>query len=384
MKSFGYFIKAGKQLLSISLPVIFVCFTFNSCKKDLNPGSENQQQEALKKDPKGDVARVTVHNGGSIQSAVNSITGGIILVEPGIYKEAIEINKPGIQLIGSEEGVIIENPGDEENGITVNDQGDGFVLKNVTVRGFEENGVYLTHVDGFLLSHVTAIDNGEYGLFPVFCAHGIIEHCSASGHSDTGIYVGQSTDVSMSFNKVNANVNGLEIENSSRVQASHNQCYDNVSGISIVLLPGLTVKTSSDIEVTKNIVSNNNHVNFSEPGGFEYFVPTGVGIFILGTDNTIVNDNVISDNNFVGIANVSVLVLAALANLPPSAFGDIEPNPDNNKIVGNKLIHNGTSAPAGFPLPAVDLLWDGSGNNNCWRKNIYSTSYPVSLPVCPE
>jgi parallel beta-helix repeat protein len=72
--------------------------------------------------------------------------------------------------------------------------------------------VLLEHVDNFLLSHVTATDNGEYGLFPVFCNGGVIEHCTASGHTDTGIYVGQSSNVEMSFNNAHGNVQGLEIE----------------------------------------------------------------------------------------------------------------------------------------------------------------------------
>lgn len=56
-----------------------------------------------------------------------------------------------------------------KNGITVQDKDDGFVLKNMTVQNFKENGVLLAHVDNFLLSHVAPINVGAYGLFPVFC-----------------------------------------------------------------------------------------------------------------------------------------------------------------------------------------------------------------------
>src|SRR6185436_16128792 len=103
---------------------------------------------------------------------------------------------------------------------TVRSAGDGFVLKNVTVKNFEENGVFLIRVDNFLLSHVVAINDGEYGLFPVLCNGGVIEHCTATGHTDTGIYVGQSSNVEMSFNDAHGNVQGLEIENSSNILAS--------------------------------------------------------------------------------------------------------------------------------------------------------------------
>lgn len=125
--------------------------------------------------------------------------GAVIHIEPGTYSEAVVVNKPDIKLIGLEgpggSSVIIENPGNEDNGILVTDEGDDFALINVTVRNFDENGVHLVGVDDFLLSHIITENNGEYGLFPVLSSDGVIEHCSATGHSDTGIYVGQSEEI---------------------------------------------------------------------------------------------------------------------------------------------------------------------------------------------
>ena len=329
---------------------------------------------------------IFVHNGSSIQDAVDAAENGtVIKIEPGIYEEAVTVNKKCITLIGldyGKQGVIIQNPGDEENGITVRDNGDGFVLKNVTIKNFEENGVFMIRADNFLLSHVVTIDNGEYGLFPIFCKNGIVEHCSATGHNDTGIYIGQSESITVEHNVAFANVNGLEIENSTNVTVSKNKSYDNVCGILVVLLPGLTTKTSANIFVSDNHVYDNNHINFAEPGGFEAFVPVGSGILVVGVDNVIVKDNNIKDNNFVGVATVSTVILGALAGLPPEAFADIEPNADGAKIINNKLANNGAAPPAGLPLPGVDLLWDGTGINNCWKNNNYSTSYPSPLPVC--
>ena len=331
---------------------------------------------------------ITVHKGGSIQAAVDAAApGATIFIEAGTYNEAIVVNKSGIHLIGStcfgSEKVIIQNPGDEDNGITVQDGGDGFVLKNVTVQNFEENGVFLVRVDHFLLSHVVTMNNGEYGLFPVLCKYGVVEYCSATGHTDTGIYIGLSDSVAVRYNVAYGNVNGLEIENCSNVAVLKNHSYDNVSGILVVLLPGLSVKTSSNILVADNNFENNNHVNFADPAaGFEAFVPSGSGILLVGVDNVTIKNNKISNNNFTGIATVSTVILGALAGLPPETFADIEPNPDGAKIINNILVNNGTVPPAGLPLPGVDLLWDGNGTNNCWKNNNYSTSYPSPLPVC--
>ena len=381
------FRKTGRVLAIVFLITIVT----TGCKKEFSqPGRDEAATAASKAlSSNGKAPDIIVHAAsGSIQAAVDAASPGqIIRIEPGTYNEAVVVNKQGIQLIGltgaDNNGVIIQNPGDEENGITVQDEGDGFVLKNVTVQNFEENGVFLSHVDNFLLSHVITINNGEYGLFPLFCKNGVVEHCSATGHTDTGIYIGQSESVTLQYNVAFANVNGLEIENCTDIIVSKNQSYDNVCGIIVVLLPGLTQKTSANISVSNNHVYGNNHINFADPGaGFESFVPSGAGILVVGVDNVTVKDNNIKDNNFVGVATVSTLILGALAGLPPEAFGDIEPNPDGAKIIGNVLGNNGTAPPVGLPLPGVDLLWDGSGTNNCWSNNHYSTSYPSPLPVC--
>lgn len=374
-----------KAFLKCSLPLIVLgVFILPACKKDMTPANEESAELSSKNIASRHARQIIVHAGSSIQAAVNAAESGyVIKIEPGVYKEAIVINKPGMQLIGSGRGVIIQNPGEEENGITVGDNGDGFVLKNITVQNFEENGVILTSVDNFSITQVTALNNGEYGIFPVHCSHGTIAFCVVKGHSDTGIYVGQSSEVAMEFNSASENVNGLEIENSSNISVTHNQSFNNVCGILVDLLPGKDVKVSSNVRIASNAVFNNNHINFGEPGSLESVVPTGLGILVLGADATTIEGNIVTGNGFSGITVFSTLVLGALAGIPPEAFGDIDPNPDNARIVRNIVKKNGGSPPAlSIPLPGADLLWDGSGSNNCWRSNIYTAAFPAALPTC--
>ncbi|HEV8304360.1 MAG TPA: parallel beta-helix domain-containing protein [Gemmatimonadales bacterium] len=328
---------------------------------------------------------IVVHAGASIQDALDAAApGAVIHIEPGTYVEAVAVSKPGIKLVGlrgEAGGVVIQNPGTAEDGVRVTGAGDGFALLNVTIRGFEENGVFLVGVDGFLLSGITAENDGEYGVFPVRSSHGVIERCTASGHSDTGIYVGQSSDVEVRHNVVFANVNGIEIENSSDVKVIANETYDNVAGILVVLLPGLSVKTSTGVLVAGNQVHDNNRPNFAEPGEIEAAVPTGSGILVVGVDRALVEQNTVTGNEFTGIAVGSTLLLGMLAGLPPEAFADIEPNPDAARVRDNVATGNG-SAPSIPFLPGVDLLWDGSGVGNCWRGNTFTSSAPDPLPVC--
>jgi parallel beta-helix repeat protein len=371
------------QFNSTFLFIITLLFLFTGCKKE-QVATEAQQQQTVT-DMSTAKADIIVHSGGSIQAAVNAALAGMVIkIEPGIYKEAISITKARIKLIGltiNGAGVIIQNPGDEENGIIVNDNGDGFTLQNVTVRGFEENGVILIGVNNFCISRVTAVNNGEYGIFPVHCSHGVIDHCTVSGHSDTGLYVGQSSDVNIQFNTAFANVNGLEVENSSDIKVTCNQSHNNVCGILIDLLPGKDIKTSKRVYVGNNHVYNNNHKNFGEKGELESYVPSGLGILVLGTDETTVEKNTVTGNKFTGITVFSTLVLGELAGLPPEAFADIEPNPDGVYIHKNILRNNGAEPPP-IELPGVDLLWDGSGINNCWSDNNFKTSAPSPLPSC--
>jgi parallel beta-helix repeat protein len=340
-----------------------------------------------------------VSPGGSIQAAVDAAEpGDVIHVEPGTYAEAIVVDKPGIRLVGLEgsgrsdrraesgrrsEPVVIENPGDANNGIFVTDNGDGFELINVTVRNFGRNGVLLVRVDGFLLSGVITEGNGIYGLFPVVSSDGVIEFSSATGHADAGIYVGVSEGIVVRRNVAFGNVIGFEIENSSNVRVVGNDTYDNTAGMLIVLLPGLSVTVSEDVVVSGNRVHDNDRPNFAEPGALAAAVPTGSGVLVVGTDRTIVTDNEVTGNDFVGIGLGSTLLLGALAGLPPEAFEGIEPNPDGARILNNVVTGNGAAPPAlPIPLPGVDLLWDGSGTDNCWGGNAFAASFPSPLPTC--
>jgi len=325
-----------------------------------------------------------VHPGESIQSAVDAAgANAVIHIEPGTYAQAIRVTQPGVRLVGvgttDEDQVIIQNPGGVRNGIDV--RANDFALVNVTVRGFDANGVFLSEVDGFLLSRVIARDNGAYGLFPVRSRNGVIEHSEASGHRDAGFYVGQARNVTMRQNLAHGNVVGIEASNSSGVKLLANEARDNANGILVVLLPGRPTKVASDILVAGNTIRANNRANFADPGDIVAAVPAGTGLLVVGADQVTVQDNTVTDHDFIGIGVGSTLVLAAIAGLPPEAFADIEPNADGVRVVGNRATGNGRASPFPF-LPPADLLWDGTGTGNCWSSNVAGTLVPLTLPAC--
>jgi hypothetical protein len=57
-----------------------------------------------------------------------------------------------------------------------------------------EYGVYGSEsntLDGYRVSYVTSYNNGLYGIYAFASKNGLIEHSYASGHPDSGLYVGQ-------------------------------------------------------------------------------------------------------------------------------------------------------------------------------------------------
>ncbi|GAA4741629.1 right-handed parallel beta-helix repeat-containing protein [Flavisolibacter ginsenosidimutans] len=356
------------------------------CKKELTSNNaESDKAESLAMQANNAKApAIVVQPGTSIQAAINAVpNGSVIKILQGTYSESIVVNKPGITLTG-EGNVVIQNPGDVSIGIQVVKGADGFALSNVTVQGFKDRAVEIKEINGLLLSHVTAIGNNkeEFGLFVQYCTNGTIEHCEATGHTDTGIFVGESTGVSLAQNESFANTIGIETENASRITIDKNHMHDNSAGILCLLVPGKSTSESSNITITKNQIRDNNHANLqTDPSELEFILPTGIGILILGVDNMLVEDNHVTGNQYTGIGVVTTAILGPTPGIDPVS--------DNVKVVSNQVKNNGFN-PQSLYFPtyfASDLLWLGpdfgaTGTGNCWSKNLYDTSFPATLPSC--
>jgi len=393
MKNVHYKSHSGllQPITHVFMFAVLIIFALSGCKKDemqtqmpLSAGAQNENLTAKWGPPD-----IVVHKGESIQAAVDKAKdNAVIFIEPGTYKEAVSVNKPGIKLIGElslDGDVIIKNPGGAKNGIRVGDNGDGFVVANVTVKDFDENGVSIDSVNNFVVANVVAINNKQYGIAALRCTNGVIEFCTAKGSSDTGIHVEESSGTNVFSNTALANVTGIEVANSSDIEVKLNDSHNNVAGLTVDLLPGRDIKTSSNVHVLLNHIYNNNHPNFAtDTTQLESHIPVGIGVLVLGTDQTVVENNTINNNDFSGVIVFTSLVLIQLANVDPSEYAGMEPNPDGARIRNNDLKHNGKNPPVipGIPLPGADLIYDGSGTDNCWAGNIFKTSFPSPLPSC--
>jgi hypothetical protein len=163
-----------------------------------------------------------------------------------------------------------------------------------------------------------------------------------------------------------------------------NTVFGNTVGILVDLLPGLPVETSSYNVVEGNQVFGNNRANTAPMDDIASIEPPGTGIAVVGGDQTLVRDNLVTGNAFTGIAVLSGNDLLALAPPgTPSYPAGVNPDPTNTLVEDNVVLGNGFlpagQVPPGFPHPA-DLIWTGIGTNNHWRDNLFGTSVPGALP----
>lgn len=360
---------------------------------------------------------LVVHPGGSIREALaNAQPGDKIKVLPGIYREgspgdlnALTITMNGIELLGDPGNgnpVVLENAGGQSYGIWVspaNSTGpvaqaddehppcgfDGsrihnFSIHGFTLRGFQIHGMHLACVDGFNIFNNVSENNSVYGLFPVVSSNGFLTNNVVRGSElDAGIYVGQSDSVVIAGNRSENNLIGLEVENSRNCSVLGNELTGNTLGILVDILPFLVKKTQDTVLVAHNKVHDNNKVNTGVPGDITAVVPSGTGILILGGHAATVTLNQVENNGFAGIAMASLCLGLALQGVPCTGL-DVDPDPSNNHVIANELKNNGTVPLADpfFNSLRADLIWDGSGTNNCWSDNRFATSTPPVLPSC--
>ena len=350
---------------------------------------------------------IVVSPGDSIQSAVDSAhAGDTVKVEPGTYREkghkclteggrcGVLVKKDGIRLIAlAKKGhpVVLKAKNKEHVGIEVARTGDfhclkknkkrihGSLVKGFTVQGFGGDGVVEFCADNWRVTKVRATKNAEYGIFPLYVGKGRVDHSFASGANDTGIYIGQSHAVRIDHNTAKQNVSGFEIENSKNVQADHNLGTGNTAGLLSFALPHLHVKSNHDNLIEDNDFHANNKKNTClDPDDEVCNVPKGSGIVLVAVDRNVIQTNSVKDNDTDGIALVSYCILLGNANCSP----DIDPNPDHDRILNNTVTGNAKHPEEKYSAIAADLVWDGSGTDNCWGGNTYNTSFPSELPAC--
>jgi parallel beta-helix repeat protein len=266
----------------------------------------------------------------------------------------------------------------------------GFTIEDLSIEDTIGDALKIKGADGVTIRRVRTAwtggpneKNGAYGIYPVQCKNVLIEDSVAIGASDSGIYVGQSTNIIVRRNKAEFNVAGIEIENSTFADVYENIATNNTGGILVFDLPDLPVQGGKNTRVFKNEVFNNNTDNFAPKGNIVGVVPPGTGMLVLANDNIEIFENTIKNHNTLNIGIVSYFITDKPINDPK-----YDPYPEAIYIHDNKISEGGEnprglivkilSLKLGKPFP--DILYDGIID----AKKAVNGSLPDNLRICLE
>lgn len=317
----------------------------------------------------------------TIQAAVDKAKDGdLVLISPGVYREGVKVNKDQIVIRGLDRNEVIIDGGDELiNGFEVS--GDSVAIENLTVKSFRQNGIVFSGalremkedygvygsesnaLDGYRVSYVTSFNNGLYGIYAFASKNGLIEHSYASGHPDSGLYVGQCRPCNVVIRASVAENNAIGYYGtnaSTNVWVVESVFRGNRLGIAPNSQEAEMLSPQKGATIAANVVEDNDNPGAPViPDGF-----FGGGIVVGGGLSNLITQNLVRGHSWAGIA------VMPMSDVLPS----------ENRIIENESRENGD-----------DLLFIGQPQDvlkNCFEGNQFSTSTPKmierSLPCGAE
>lgn len=298
---------------------------------------------------------------GTIQAAVDAAgEDALVLIQPGVYREAVVVNSPNIVIRGIDRNtVILDGEQRLDNGFHV--FADGVAIENLTTRHYRTNGVFWDGVDGYRASYLTAYNNGLYGIYAFASVSGQFDHSYASGSPDSSFYIGQCdpckgliTDVIAEHSQL-----GYSGTNASDVTIVNSIWRYNRIGI---------VPNSQDVEelppvkantVVGNLVYGNDNLDAATADNPLYDALVGSGIAMTGTRNSLVARNRVYDHEWFGIV---------LAPFPS--------DPNFYTVERTRVLDNVVEGSGHADLAAV---FTQPQQANCFARNTFRTSAPSGI-----
>ena len=354
----------------------------------------------------------------TIQRAVNAArSGDWIVIDRGVYPEAVSIRKSNLHLRGLDRNQVILDGRHRKNvnGIEIHKANNVWV-ENLTVRNFDRNkrdgdngneiwwnggdGSGKIGARGWYGQYLTAYDTGligGYGLFASNSVHGFFKHVYASGFNDAGLYIGACRDCralvddaliernSLGYSGTNSSghivvQNSTFRNNSSGVSPNSLNNDDQPppqdgacnSGANRSLTPRFRSTNIARCTIFRNnVISDNGNLN-APANKTTRSVPWGNGVILIGTYADLIEGNTIQGNphfGLVGIENPDPFPVTR-----KTIFFQLA----GNKVSGNTLSGNGTSDIAIADIGGLFRSPKGSVNN-CFTGNTFTTSNPANI-----
>jgi hypothetical protein len=325
----------------------------------------------------------------TIQAAVDSASArDLVLVEPGVYNEEVEINDTDrLTIRGTDrEEVVLDGEFERYNGIVATT--DGVVVENLTVRNYNGNGVYWLSTDvsspvrGYRGSYITADHIGVYAIYARNAEQGRFEHCYASGCKDAGYYIGESqparaviTDCIAEYNAMGysgTNAGGdLVIKESTWRQ---NMCgivpntLDSQAGAPQGHIAG-------GIRVENNHIHDNNRLDV--PAIANAYAVYGTGVAVAGGQQNDICENTIENQAKYGVVVFPMITDTSATALPMRLFRAYAPllsddhvyPPEDNAVMDNEISGSGR----------VDLALAAPADGNAFDGNDAGGTRPMFL-----
>jgi hypothetical protein len=305
----------------------------------------------------------------TIQAAVDEAApGDLVLVSPGVYREAVSVETDEIVIRGLDrDETILDGEFERENGVRVVGA-DGVAIENLTARNYTFNGFFWTGVDGFRGSYLTAIRNGDYGVYAFESVNGIFEHSYASGSPDAGFYVGACYPCNVVIDEVVSEWNGLGYSGTNAggdLYIVNSVFRDNRVGVVPNVGTYEPCFPQREVTIVGNQVYRNNNgendvIDFAQ-------LALGNGILLAGALDNVVERNRVWEHDITGIATVPL------------------PEDDPQEVMSENLtdcdgepIPDGVVDVAEAELPDT-LLWPAQGNRIV--DNVVDTSGLADLAV---
>lgn len=292
-----------------------------------------------------------------IQTAVDQARpGDLILISPGVYREAVTVTTDRLVLRGLDRNKVILDGGFElDNGVKVLGA-NGVAVENMTARKFTRNGFFWIGVKGYRGSYLTSTRTGDYGIYAFDSTDGRFDHDYGSGSPDAGFYIGQCYPCNALITDSIAEYNGLGFSGTNaggNLVITKSVWRKNRAGIVPNSGDGEENPPERETTVVGNTVYDNN--NGKTPSIDAAKLAQGNGILVAGGNDNLITRNLVFDHDIAGIAVVL--------------------NPDKtvwfanrNRVVDNVVERSGEA----------DLAVSG-GEGNCFANNRFGTSKPSNI-----